>query len=237
MKAILVVAIQLFLALLILSCKSDTVGPGSEKFITGIVRDTLGRPVPNAYLNFNFRYRLSAYPGVVVDTPTVIGVGPHSLYQFDVPIRSFVSMVKENYLHQHIKTLINDTLERGAWDVEFIGDTNVDRDEAGRDIYSDVYFIKLSIGSSVPTEWKFVQSTAQHLSSNPLPYAQTDWFGNFAIPFSRLPFKEIFFASPNDTGTFDDQQILTAFTQSSFGRSNVSISNPQLVRIVLNRSK
>ena len=225
----------LIISCIVISCKSDSTGPSQEQFISGIVKDSIGNPVPNAYLNFNFRFRQSGYSGIVVDTPVTLNQGYSAELGFDLPERTKVKVVLRNYVRHNVVTLVDDTLDTGSWSIDL--NLNGWKDNSGRDLYSDIYRGVATIGDSVIVPEAIINlSRAQHLSNNPLPYAQTDEKGRFSIPLPRLPFRETF-SFPHDTLRYENEQYLTAFTATKFGRTLISISDPSEATIYLTRSK
>jgi hypothetical protein len=233
---IVALGLSLFIACLLVSCKSDTVGPSGDTFITGIVRDTAGVPVPNAYLNFIFYLRNTRTGEISGDVPP----DPDSMSYtvtvgFDVPRRGLVSVVMRNYLREYIRTVVRDSLDEGAYGVEFPF-----KDMNGRTLYSDLFLFEIALDDSLLQTRKVLLDQSLHLASNPALYAQTDKYGRFMIPTMRLPFKEIlqqFTGTTNDTLVFDDHQTLYAFTATRYGRVKMSISNPADLSITLDRPK
>ena len=231
---ILHLLIYCFLFILILSlfpmgCSLVDPWSGKGKLIHGIVKDTNGNPVANAYLNFNF-----IFADGTVDTPVTLE-GSQVYITYNVSERNKVKVELRNYLHETVRILHNDTLESGLYQ-QLLAFKN----ENGKDLYSDVYFIATIIGSNPVKENKLYRSISQHLSDNPLVFAKTDSNGNFSIPLSRFPYKEIFLrdAGPAyDTLKFSDRQMLTAFTNEKYGRATFSISHLSPMTIILNRTK
>jgi hypothetical protein len=219
------------IAIIQFSCKSDTVGPQGT-YLTGIVKDSLGNPVPYAYLNFNFRYQVTGFPGVVVDTPSALGQGIAVSLGFTLSQPEKVRVVVRNFIQQYIATVYDDTSFAGTSEIDV--NLNGWKDSAGKDLYSDVYRIVATVHDTVITpEVEVPISRAQHLSTNPRPFLRTDDQGKFAISMSRLPFGETTASGLR----IDNTQYLTAFNSQRFGRTLVSANNASFITIVLDRTK
>jgi hypothetical protein len=218
-----------------LSCRTHTSGPSGESVIFGVIRDSLGSPVSSAYLNFVFRFRSIITNQVYADTPT--GAGVTAVIRFEIPSRAFINFSIENYIGNPIRTLVSDTLQPGTYVIQWDG-----KDEQQRDAYTDCYYLKRTVNSYPLEKSKMVLVTAQHLSSNPAPYVQTDNNGRFTIPLSRLPVNEIFIRTindptPVDSVKLDDIQTLFAFKGNSYGSSTISLADRREVIITLNTTR
>ena len=226
-KTISIILLFIVLAFILVSCNIFDSEP-NEKYISGVVKDSSGNPVTNAFLNFNFIFNTG------VDTPTTL-TGVNVAIGFSLQTKSKVKIILNNYLHQHLKTVIDDSLEEGSHGIviEFTNDN-------GKDIYSDVFYYSIFINGNKTKEEKTYKSIAQHLSTNPLPFVKTDLHGKFSTPLSRFPYKETFlrtFGDDSITIRFSDTQFITAFTNERFGRTSFSLSHPNNIEIILNRSK
>lgn len=222
----------LILAGIIVSCSSNTVGPSTEKSITGIVRDSAGNPVAGAFLNISYRLRdqqTGQTIGGELDGPNPDTSNITELLTFDVQVKSHAHVMLENYVHQYIKTILDDTVEAGVHVIQF-----TDKDSLGRTLYTDMYYCQVTL---VPLDTlqppvtlfdKVFLLILQHLSKNPSPFLKTDDQGRFAIPLPRLPIKDTLLYSRNgspDTLLFEDTHRLYAFTTTRYGSTDVSTSN------------
>jgi|GEM_PF-5883027 len=232
------------MAATIVSCSSNTVGPPSEKYITGIVRNSAGNPVAGAFLNIGYRLRDQQTGGTIGGE--LNGPSPdtsHVTYMlgFDVRVTSHAHVMLENYVHQYIKTLFDDMVEAGENEIPFTL-----KDSLGRTLYSDMYSYEVTLvpldtlQQAVTLTYNFFLLIPQHLSKNPSPFFTTDGQGRFAIPLSRLPVKDTLFfltTGPPDTLLFEDTHRLYAFTTSWYGSTDVSTSNLIDHTITLTNSK
>ncbi|MGA2622511.1 MAG: hypothetical protein ABSF91_01535 [Bacteroidota bacterium] len=232
------------LAAIFASCNSNSVGPPSEKYITGIVRDSAGNPVAGAFLNIGYRLRDEQTGGTIGGE--LNGPSPDTSYVtvrlgFEVQVKSHAHVVIENYIHQYIKTISDDTVEAGMYEIQF-----TIKDSLGRTLYSDMYFYQVTLvpldnpQHAVTFTNKFFLLIPQHLSKNPSPFLRTDDQGRFAIPLSRLPVEDTLFASTNgspDTLLFEDTHRLYAFTTTRYGSTDVSTSNLVDHTIILTNAK
>ncbi len=214
------------------SCKSNSTGAGEEAVIFGVARDSSGNPVHDANLNFIFRFRSIITNQVYADTPA--GAGGITLIMFAIPTRAFIILSIDNFVGDPITTLVSDTLNPGSYQIQWNG-----KDNQQRDVYSDCFFWKLRVNDSLHQRNKMVFITAQHLSMNAARYVQTDNYGRFTIPLSRLPVDEIFVRTtidptPIDSIRLDDVQSLYAFKGNTFGHATISLSDRRETIIILN---
>ena len=232
MKLVIILIADIILALLALNCKSDSTGPSQEKYVTGIVKETSGNPVANAFLNISYRLK-NKRTGEIIGGE-LNGQNPDSAnvltsIVFIAQTTSHAHVTLENYLHEYIKTLFDGTVDEGMNEIFF----DV-KDSLGRTLYSDMYFCGIiltpldTLSSVTPLTQNIFLLILQHLSKNPSPFAKTDHNGRFTIPLSRLPINEMILYSPNgitDTLLFEDNHLLYAFTTTRYGSTDVSISN------------
>ena len=229
-----IIRVTLLSATLFLSCKSDPVAPEKEQAITGIVKDGNGNPVADAYLNFVFEMTpASAALHREGDPDETM---PSTTIRFSIPGRSHVKVTIENYVHQYVLTLVDDTLNGGMHGLSWNGN-----DGSGKAFYTDCYFYRLSIGGNV-TVSRMLFTVDQHLATNPAAYVRTDRDGRFSIPLSRIPVNEIFTqtnASGEIIGTtkLADAQRLYAFTSTHYGVESVSLTELVDNTIVLSTPK
>jgi len=215
-------------------CDADPVtgGDGENVFITGLVVDTSGIPVPEAFLNFAVRLK-SLSNGSTFDQ------GPSNTVGFGVNIseRGYVNLSLHDFTGLRVRTLLAETLDAGHhlifWDL-----LN-DQQEYS---YTDCYYLFHWAGDSLVDSSFALIATAQHLQVNPAPYVQTDAKGRFTIPLSRLPVNKVFFATDDlgnmvDSLKLDDTQVLYAFNSASYGTDSVSLSAPLSLTITLSTPK
>jgi hypothetical protein len=221
------------ISFLLLSCKSDPTDPVKADSVTGVVKDVNGNPVAGAFLNFSFKL---TSPTSALQKRDEVLVPPSTTIRFEIPGRRRVKLLIENYVHQPIKVLVDDTLNAGTYSNAWNG-TNSE----GKVVYSDCYFYKLWLDDSLTTG-KMLLIADQHLMGNPLAYALTDNVGRFSIPLSRIPVSETF-TLRNASGTIigsaklDALQELVAFTPTYFGVATVSLTELRDNTIVLSRQR
>lgn len=215
---------------LIAGCKSDSVGPSQGSYVSGIVRDSVGNPAAGAYLNFLYDIAPHSLrkPGSTMPTTTI---------EFQLPRSGILRISIANYLHVVVRTLPADTVEPGInavqWDF---------KDDQGRSLYSDVYFITGMLDDSLLGVRRMLAVVDQHNVTNPAPFATTDWAGRFMIPLSRLPLNEVFTRTDFDgdsigTFTIGSKQLLYAFTQTRYGLDTVEFSSLRELTITLSHPR
>lgn len=184
----------------------------------------------------NFKFKLTSPVSVLPKGDDVLSPPPSTTIRFQIPVRRRVKLLIENYVHQPISILVDDTLNAGVYSIAWNG-TNSD----GKSIYSDCYIYMLWLDDSLTTG-KMLFVADQHLMQNPLAYAQSDNAGRFSIALSRLPITETFTltdASGTVIGTakLEARQQLYAFTTTHFGVATVSITELQDNTIILSSQK
>ncbi len=244
MKPLAIFVSLFILAAIFVSCNSNSVGPPSDKYITGIVRDSAGNPVAGAFLNISYRLRDQQTGGTIggeLDGPNPDTSNFTELLTLDVQVRSHAHVILENYVHQYIKTMFDDTVEAGVNEIQF---TN--KDSLGRTLYTDMYYCQVTLvpldtlQQPVTLTDKVLLLIPQHLSKNPSPFLTTDGQGRFAIPLSRLPIKDTLFflrTGTPDTLLFEDTHLLYAFTTTRYGSTDVSTANPVAYTITMTDAK
>ena len=188
-------------------------------------------PVANAYLNMFYS---SVLPTIAKSAKTL----PTTSIDIGVPHPGFLRVRAENYIHESVAHIFADSVDAGVNEV--IWDS---RDDAGRYLYSDCYWVYATLDDTLLSTHKLPLLTYQHDETNPAPFLKTNGLGRFSIAYSRLPLTEKFIITTDaNNGTYNEVTIgptdqIYAFTSTDYGVAEVSYANPRELKIVLNHKK